>query len=331
MTKQTSLSPLILKQIQEIYTSARNEAGLIPHSYSLIDTIKKLSVETDCIRTLKPGEILFRQDEAGEDMYWIESGAFAILKGELESPRLLAIRQASDILGEMALLNNMPRSATVVAVVPSVVGHMDKQTFLQFIDSVPGAGMEMMRLLSTRLREREEKVLSSVGAGMKDHLTGIRTRLALDMLFPEEINRARLHQFNLGITFIDLDHFKEVNDNLGHSHGDDVLITFAQRLQANLRAEDLFFRYGGDEFALIIPDTDPARATGVVERLQESVCGIPFPGKPPFFLSFSAGIAYYPFDGENPKELLEIADQRAYQAKWAGGGQVKGETLYQKD
>ena len=327
MDKPTRLSPPVLKRLLEILSVSRSGSdGLYP-SYSLTSTIKRLSLETEQVRSLAPGELLFRQDEPGDDMYWAGSGAFAILKGELENPRLLAIRHAPDILGEMALLNNAPRSASVAAIASATVGRVDKETFLAFLDKVPGSSLDLMRLLTTRLRESEEKALASVGGEMSDHLTGARSRLALDTLLEESIQRARQGRSVLAVTFLDLDHFKEVNDTLGHGRGDEVLVTFARRIQANLRAEDLFFRYGGDEFALLLPSTDPARAAEVVERLQAAACGMPFPGKPSFFLSFSAGIAYFPFDGETPKELLEIADQRAYQAKWSGGGQVKGEIL----
>jgi diguanylate cyclase (GGDEF)-like protein len=270
-------------------------------------------------RDLQAGEILFRQDDAADSLYWIESGVLGILQGELENPRLLGFRYHGQVVGEIALLENIPRTATVAAIQPARLKYLSKEKFQAFLQIIPGVGIEIMRLLSARLREIQP---AEYGDGLYDPLTGALSRQVFDARLQEEIKRAKLYRYNFLLAFLDLDNFKAINDTHGHARGDDVLVTFTQRVVSELRTTDLFFRYGGDEFVLILPGMDQRRGQVLVGHLLKESQSLPVPGDPPVHVSFSAGIACYPDDGETPRDLLKIADQRLYQAKHEGRGTV---------
>ena len=90
----------------------------------------------------------------------------------------------------------------------------------------------------------------------------------------------------------------------------------------DLRTTDLLFRYGGDEFVLILQGIDETRGPALVQHLLDDMSATPIPGEPPVTIGFSAGISYFPTDGESPDALLKAADERVYHAKHAGRGQV---------
>jgi len=271
--------------------------------------------------TLQPGETLFFQGDAADGMYWIESGVVVVLQGDLEKPRLLTFRKPGQVVGEIALLENIRRTATVAAITETRLKVLSNEKFQGVLSLIPGFGVELMRLLSARLREVKPAEYSD---GLYDHLTGALSRQAFDARLREEIERARAYRYPFSLVFLDLDHFKDVNDTYGHARGDEVLVEFARRVMSDLRTTDMLFRYGGDEFVLLLQGIDQTRGPAFVQRLLESSLTTPIPGKPPVTLSFSAGISYFPEDGDTFEELLKAADQRVYHAKAGGRGRVTG-------
>jgi len=317
MKSSQFLPHLTLVKLLTLYSNVDDEAKIPGHSSPFIEFLEFSGGET----TLASGEILFEQDNPGDKMYWIESGALAVLQGDLERPTVLTFRHPGQVVGEIALLENIPRTATVAAVVPTRVRCMSNDKFQKLLESIPVVGVELMRLLSARLREVQPAELN---AGFYDHLTGALSRQAFDTRLYEEIERAHRYKYVFSLVFIDLDNFKEINDTHGHPRGDEVLIAFVQRIMDDLRTTDMFFRYGGDEFVLILPGIDDVRGPALINRLLENLDSTPFDGVPPVRLLFSAGIAYYPLDGDSPEALLKTADQRLYLSKWSGRGKVTG-------
>ena len=155
-----------------------------------------------------------------------------------------------------------------------------------------------------------------------DPLTGAFTRAVFQRRLAREMKHAQRTGSPLALALIDLDHFKSINDAFGHSRGDQVLVIFAQRVAAMLRSGDQLFRYGGDEFVLLLPNTDRVRALAAAERVLEAVARTPFAGEPPLALSLSIGLAALPEDGPAAEALFERADQRLYQAKRQGRRRV---------
>ncbi len=321
MSPAQFLPQKVLKRLQTVYEDlpeSSKRAGLTPKN----DSSFKEFLETSGNEVeLGAGEILFRQDDPGDGMFWIESGLLVVLQGHLDDPRLLTFRHPGQVVGEIALLENVQRTASVAAIAPTQLRYLSKEKFQGMLALIPDFGVEIMRLLSSRLREVRPAEFS---AGLYDHLTGALSRQALDIRLQEEMERARLYQYNLSLAFLDLDHFKKVNDSYGHARGDEVLTSFVSRVKANLRTTDLLFRFGGDEFILILQGVDQSRGPALVQHLLRDVSSMQIPGNPPLKVTFSAGLAYFPADGDTAQELLEVADQRLYHAKRTGRGRVTG-------
>jgi diguanylate cyclase (GGDEF)-like protein/PAS domain S-box-containing protein len=151
-----------------------------------------------------------------------------------------------------------------------------------------------------------------------DHLTGLPNRAQLRRLFEQALALARRAEQNLAVLFLDLDHFKHINDSLGHDVGDQLLVQMAQRLQAERRSSDVCCRMGGDEFILVLPDTDAPGAAQAARRLLERTAEPCWVGNHEIASSVSMGIAMFPHDGTDMDTLLRNADVAMYQAKSEG-------------
>jgi diguanylate cyclase (GGDEF)-like protein len=158
----------------------------------------------------------------------------------------------------------------------------------------------------------------------RDPLTGFYNHRYLQQRLAEEVVRAVRTRQPVSVVMLDLDDFKLVNDSFGHLYGDGVLVHVAARVRSVLRASDIAARYGGDEFALILPDTDRDAATQATERLLAAFRESPFAadGRQPFPVGVSIGISTHPADGRSATELIATADQRLYAAKNAGGNRI---------
>ena len=318
MTVTQFLSPKALARLQSIHEDLP-ERSKFSEITPQVDSLKEFLSTSGNKVELRVGEVLFEQNDPGDGMYWIELGLLAVLQGQLDEPRLLTFRYPGQIVGEIALLENAGRSATVAALAPTHLRYLSKEKFQGLLELIPGFGVEIMRLLSARLREVKPAEYS---AGLYDHLTGALSRQALDVRLREELERALLYQYNISLVFLDLDHFKEVNDAYGHARGDEVLKSFVAQVKANLRTTDLLFRFGGDEFVLILQGVDQSRGLVLVQHLLDDISAMQIPGDPPLIITFSAGLAYFPTDGDTAKTLLEAADQRMYLAKRGGRRRV---------
>ncbi len=156
-----------------------------------------------------------------------------------------------------------------------------------------------------------------------DPLTGAYTRATLPRRLEEEFARAeRTGQF-VSILLIDLDYFKSINDAFGHAAGDAALQALVQRIRSIIRKSDLLFRYGGDEFLLLLPDTSARQAATLARRLEKKIRASPLEGTdPPISVTISGGSATFPTDGESIELLFAVADRRHYSAKQQGRARI---------
>ena len=187
----------------------------------------------------------------------------------------------------------------------------------------------IVTLLLSRIDMRNSRLARAVSSlngeivrlATLDTLTGLPNRGTLNARMVEAIDRARRRQTGFAVLFMDLDGFKAINDSLGHSVGDQVLVSFAQRLRGCVRAADTVARLGGDEFVVLVePLVSPQDARLVAEKVLERTRDGAWSADTPLPVTPSIGIALYPRDGETVDTLLKHADAAMYEAKRGGRG-----------
>src|SRR5437762_6693933 len=154
-------------------------------------------------------------------------------------------------------------------------------------------------------------------SAVTDPLTGLHNRRLFAETFEKELNRARRYIQPLGLVTLDLHRFKEVNDKHGHPRGDDVLRAAAATLKKALRTSDSAFRIGGDEFALLLPQTDSPQALALCRRVETVFAEMLQPLQLAVTLAMDHGVAIFPQDAEQADQLIRIADERLYRLKHA--------------
>lgn len=179
--------------------------------------------------------------------------------------------------------------------------------------------------LNTKLREEilrkknhELELLSN-----KDTLTGAFNRRYLNHILSVELLRAARTNGLISVLMLDIDHFKQINDTFGHQAGDHVLKRMTEEITASLRDYDLFFRYGGEEFVAMLPDTSLREARNVAQRICQRVHSLSFSDAlANLRVTISIGVAAFPgMDVGTAEELLDYADQALYRAKTNGRDQ----------
>jgi diguanylate cyclase (GGDEF)-like protein len=174
-------------------------------------------------------------------------------------------------------------------------------------------------LLAAQLRSALQKVELDAAT---DALTGQWNRRALDNFLKQQVELQTVAYQPFSILMLDIDFFKQINDELGHMVGDDVLRAFAHRLRADLRPGDFCARFGGEEFVVVLPQTALAVALEVAERIRKGIAQSPLLEKPRVQVTVSIGVSTME-QGQSIAELLARADAAVYHAKNAGRNQVR--------
>lgn len=154
----------------------------------------------------------------------------------------------------------------------------------------------------------------------RDGLTGALNFRAFEEMLTAECDRAGRYQTAFSLMMIDIDHFKSINDRFGHQTGDMILRAITQRLQKSVRKSDRVFRYGGEEFVVLMPHTDLTHAELLAQRVRQTIAGMRF--SPGLRLTVSLGLAQYR-DGLHPQDLVKYADMGLYKAKAGGRNRVE--------
>lgn len=161
----------------------------------------------------------------------------------------------------------------------------------------------------------------------RDPLTGLLNRRFFDERLAEESERARRGRSSFALALVDIDHFKRANDVGGHAAGDVALRAIAAAILGSFRATDTVSRYGGDEFAMLLPEASGSEVRARFESAAAAVGALEIPGRPALArirLGLSVGVVAAPAEGDTMAALLELADRRLYAAKAAGRGCVVG-------
>jgi diguanylate cyclase (GGDEF)-like protein len=186
------------------------------------------------------------------------------------------------------------------------------------------AGALVIALLTAMLYETRRHRRQLAKLANLDALTGLPNRRHIADLAASAIAEAAAARSTLTLALIDLDHFKVINDELGHAAGDQVLRDFARVSRENLRATDILGRWGGEEFLLLMPNTPPEWALGIVERLRSRALEIALPSsRPGLKVSLSAGLACTGANIASLDELVAFADAALYSAKEEGRNRVR--------
>jgi len=154
-----------------------------------------------------------------------------------------------------------------------------------------------------------------------DPLTGVRNRATMDSAIHREIELARRHENPLSVILLDIDHFKKINDQYGHLSGDQALKSIAQCTDNTIRESDMIFRYGGEEFLVLLSGTDRKGAEQLAERIRENVERLNPHAHKSMSLTVSLGVAGM-LDGDDTTTLFKRADTALYQAKHQGRNRV---------
>lgn len=174
-------------------------------------------------------------------------------------------------------------------------------------------------------RQEQEMARLSLDVN-QDFLTGIPNRRSLDHRLAEELGRTHRHGRPLSLLLLDIDHFKQVNDQYGHVAGDRLLRAVAALLDENRRTEDFLGRYGGEEFAVILPETELEQAMVVAEKLRRCIANakLNYDGQV-IRMTVTIGVAQAAPDGAGPAQLISRADKALYRGKEDGRNRVEQE------
>jgi diguanylate cyclase (GGDEF)-like protein len=205
------------------------------------------------------------------------------------------------VLGALSLESSRPNAFT----------EEDKSLFVTFAATATAA-------YRNALLHREVQKLART-----DALTSVYNRTGFFEMGRREVERARRFKHPLSVIMLDVDLFKDINDTFGHENGDQVLRVIAERISASIREIDIFGRYGGDEFIILLPESDLQNASTVAERLRNCIESTPIQvGKDQIPVTISLGVAMATEKTSSLAELIDQADAAMYQAKQSGRNRV---------
>jgi diguanylate cyclase (GGDEF)-like protein len=277
---------------------------------------------------LEAGAVLWREGDPGDHVILLVEGRLEV-SHETPDGDEITIRHLypGAVAGEMAALDGQARSATVRAHGAARVLMIPAGSFRDFLRSRPDLLEQLFWLQVERVRSLTWRVSRTHHKAITDPLTGLynygffRERLAI------ELERAEHTGDPVSLAMFDIDHFKHYNDTNGHLAGDKLLQDLAHLVPQSIRKDDIFGRYGGEAFLLILPNTNLRQGLATANKIRAMVAAHPFAfaeGQPLGSLSVSGGVAEYPHHGHDAQGLLHAADDALYEAKQQGRNRVAG-------
>jgi diguanylate cyclase (GGDEF)-like protein len=272
------------------------------------------------------GHVLLAPDRENHCVYVVLSGRLSVHLGSLDAPKIADLGPGS-CAGEMSLIENKDPSAFVVAIEASHLMVISHTLLWRMVDRSHTFCKNLLVVLSERVRSDNEYIATSLGVlrqaernAHTDALTGLGNRHWMQTMFEREVTRTLHAKKSLCLMMIDVDNFKVFNDQYGHIAGDRVLVAVADALREYLRPTDLVARFGGDEFAVLLPDLQVKQARQTAERIRQQVAGLS-PASLATAVTISIGIADRT-DQDDVARLVQRADAAMYDAKEAGRNRV---------
>lgn len=277
-------------------------------------------------RDIEEGELLLSPGEKNEHVFVVLSGSLNVHVGSADTP-VLATMDAGACVGEMSIIEDRDPSAFVFAAEATHLLEIHQSTLWDMVDASHQFAKNLLVVLSERVRSHNHVIAESYGELRKferhattDALTGLGNRHTMDEAFIREINRCVKDSRPVSLVMVDIDNFKVFNDHFGHIAGDRALSAVASILEHQFRPRDLIVRYGGDEFAVLLPEVDEEKALAIANRVRETVCGTTGDGSDSLIripIQISMGVADLE-PGGKLSTLIRAADAALYRAKHAG-------------
>ena len=281
-------------------------------------------------RDVAAGELLLSPGAKNEYVFIVLSGSLNVHVGSIETPPL-ATMEVGACVGEMSIIEDRDPSAYVIAAEDSHLLLIHQTILWEMVDASHDFAKNLLVVLSERVRSHNRVIADSFGEMKKferhaktDALTNLANRHAMQQLFPATIKNLVEKHEPVSMIMIDVDEFKNFNDMFGHIAGDRALSAVSQILKSQFRPRDLLVRYGGDEFAVLLPGATQAQALEIADRARQAVSGTTGDSNDSLIqipVKISMGVAELAANGDL-ESLIRAADAALYRAKHAGRNNV---------
>jgi len=321
--------------------------GIFPEKLSLFSGLDKeeLSNVTEALKTLhiKKGETIFKEGDNGEDLFILLSGAMSAYGTQSDgTQRKLFDIKPGDFFGEMSIIAHEPRSATITAMENSGLLKLSKTDFYRIISDYPVTGYKILRsigIIQNQWLDQSSKTYSDLirwgknarRRAITDEMTGLHNRSFLEESLKERFGSHSIKLRVMSLLMIDLDKIHFINNTYGTKAGDLVIISSAEIIRSCLRHGDIPARLSGDEFAILLPDTEGINAAIVAEHIRKKIEDkqVEIPASPDSNETIligtrtSIGIAVAPSHASTAEELFEKSDAALRKAKELGRNRVE--------
>ncbi len=275
---------------------------------------------------LDEGETLLSPGAKNEHVFIVLSGSVNVHVGSPDAP-VLATMEVGACVGEMSIIEDRDPSAFVLGAEPTHLLVIHQSVLWEMVDASHEFAKNLLVVLSERVRSHNRVIADSYGELRKferhattDALTGLGNRHTMEEAFVREIKRCEQDEQPISLIMVDIDNFKTFNDRFGHIAADRALCAVASILQHQFRPRDLIVRYGGDEFAVLLPEVNEELALTIADRVRRAVSGETADGEDSLIqipVRISMGVAQLE-GGSDLAALIRAADAALYRAKHAG-------------
>ncbi|SFU09693.1 GGDEF domain-containing protein [Pseudomonas marincola] len=268
---------------------------------------------------LNKGEVLLSPAKSNPYLYVVLEGKLDVHIDSVDNLPVCTLN-VGDCAGEVSFIDSACPSAYVISKKTSRVLRLHRDAVLVLCQQSPALMQNLLQQLAKRLRDGNRRLVDSELHANIDSLTGAYNRRWLNRNFQREITRCAFDKKPLSLLMLDVDYFKEYNDQHGHLAGDYALCLLSHTLRNQLRTRDCLVRYGGEEFVILLPELELQDASVIGERLRESLERIPAFYSPVGMLpgiTVSIGMTLGAAD-DTVQSMLARADSALYRAKQAG-------------